>query len=74
MTTFTLDANLEQQINFIAQEEQTTVSTWIADTLAHVIEDYQDLRAIKQYEQDKANGTLEILSIAELKEFLNVAR
>ncbi len=45
MTTFTLPAPLESEINVIAESEHKPVSTWIAEKLAKVIEDYHDLKA-----------------------------
>jgi hypothetical protein len=40
MTTFTLPAPLEFEINQLAEAEHKPVSTWIAEKLAKVIEDY----------------------------------
>jgi predicted DNA-binding protein len=63
MTTFTLDANLEQQINFIAESEHTTVSTWIADKLARIVEDYQDVQAANAAIEEIERGESEFLSL-----------
>lgn len=63
MTTFTLDSNLEQQINFIAELEHKPVSAWIAETLAKVIEDYQDLQAVNVALAEIERGESEFLSL-----------
>lgn len=63
MTTFTLDANLEQQINSIAELEHKPVSTWIAEKLARIVEDYQDLQAANAAIDEIERGDSEFLSL-----------
>lgn len=63
MTTFTLDTNLEQQINFIAASEHKPVSMWIAEKLARIIEDYQDLQAVNAALDEVERGESEFLSL-----------
>lgn len=63
MTTFTLPAPLEFEINQLAAAEHKPVSTWIADTLARVIEDYQDLQAANAAIEEIERGESEFLSL-----------
>lgn len=63
MTTFTLPAPLEFEINQLAEEEHKPVSTWIAETLARAIEDYRDLQAANAAIDEIERGESEFLSL-----------
>jgi len=54
---------IEQQINHIAESEHKSVSTWLVETLAKVIEDYQDLQAIRIAKAEIERGESEFLSL-----------
>lgn len=54
---------IEQQINHIAEVEHKPVSTWLTETLAKVIEDYQDLQAVNVALTEIESGESEFLSL-----------
>jgi len=58
---------LEQAATHIAELEGQPVEKWINDVVADAIDYYHDLQAIKEYEEEKANGTLVMYSLEEFK-------
>jgi predicted DNA-binding protein len=55
--------HIEKQITHIAEVEHTPVSTWIAEKLARIIEDYEDLQAVNTALVEIEHGESKFLSL-----------
>ena len=66
----TLSAPIEQTAVELAAISNMPVENWLSELVEQAYEDYQDLQAIKQYETNKANGTLELISLEEFNQHM----
>lgn len=58
-----IPAHFEQQIIHIAEVEHKPVSAWVAEKLARMIEDYEDLKAVDSALAAIERGDDEFLSL-----------
>lgn len=65
-----LSAPIERTAAELAAINNMPVESWLSELVEQAYEDYQDLQAIRQYEADKANGTLELISLEEFNKHM----
>ncbi|MDR2611203.1 MAG: DUF6290 family protein [Clostridiales Family XIII bacterium] len=58
--------NEYEQIQKFAAFQGVPVSSLVLDSVWERIEDWEDIEAIKEYERDKANGTLELIPFEDI--------
>lgn len=57
-----------RQLKDFAHFQGKTLSGFALDAMWAQIEDWEDLKAVKEYEKDKAEGTVETVSWAQVQE------
>ena len=62
----TLPLQLEQHINHIAEVEQIPVSSWVAQKLAEIVEDYEDAKKLEMAWNEFETSGMSALSLDEL--------
>jgi len=62
----TLPLQLEQHITHIAKIEQIPVSSWVAQKLAEIVEDYEDAKKLETAWNEFETSGMSALSLDEL--------